>query len=439
MTLRRLISLVLVAASLAASCSSDNTTIGDTTIGGSGIGDTTTTTIGNTTVDSSATVDQPIATAPAATAAASTETAGEPWQVAPDGDAFYTPPDDLADRAVGTVIWAQPTSPIDGAVVSKILYVSESLAGERIAVSAMIAVPTASAPATGWPIVTWAHGTTGSADECAPSTSGTLSIPSPEVLAEAGYIVVATDYEGLGTPGLHPYLVADSEARSVLDAARAATTAPGASSTVFTWGWSQGGQASIRAGELAPTYAAELDVVGAVGFAPLAQFSRIASIGATASGLSGFWVPAIAGFAEAYPATLRVEDILSPAMVAELGLLEEGCTDRYFPEFGAVPGAPGIADPLSLPAWADVIEANDAGRAAMTMPLLVLQGTSDAVVPPSLNDLFTADACAAGSTVQYDVRAGEDHGSIVTTAFPDAIAWMTALLAGEPAPTNCQA
>ena len=436
MTSRRLTTFALVAALLAASCSSDNATSTDTTVGGTTIGDST---IGDTTIGDAGTVAQPAETVPAATAAQSTETAGEPWQAAPAGDAFYSPPGDLADRAVGTVIWAQPAAPIDGAVVSKILYVSESLAGDRIAVSAMIAVPAADAPSSGWPIVTWAHGTTGSADVCAPSVSGTLSIPTPEVLAQAGYIVVATDYEGLGTPGLHPYLVADSEARSVLDAARAATTAPGASSTVFTWGWSQGGQASIRAGEIAPTYAPELDVVGAVGFAPLAQFSRIASVGTASSGLAGFWVPAIAGFAEAYPNTLRVEDILSPAMIAELGLLETGCTDQYFPEFGAVSGAPGIADPLSLPAWADVIGANDAGRVEMKMPLLVLQGTSDGVVPPSLNDMFTADACAAGSTVLYDVRTGEDHGSIVTAAFPDTLAWMTALLAGKPAPSNCQA
>ena len=41
-------------------------------------------------------------------------------------------------------------------------------------------------------------------------------------LVDAGYVVAATDYEGLGTPGVHPYLVGESEGRSVLDAARAA-------------------------------------------------------------------------------------------------------------------------------------------------------------------------------------------------------------------------
>jgi dienelactone hydrolase len=433
----RSIPCVVALALITAACSSDDSASSSTP-------QPATTIATNTSAAPLAT--EPVATDPPATDPAPTEPAettpvssptGEPWPTAPAGDAFYEPPANLADLDPGTVIWAEPATAIDGAEVTKILYASESLAGDPIAVSAMIAVPTAVPPATGWPIITWAHGTTGSADVCAPSASGTVALPSVDLVVQAGFIVVATDYEGLGTPGLHPYLVADSEGRSVLDAARAARTAPNASSSVFTMGWSQGGQASIRAGELAPTYAPELDVVGAVAFAPVAQFSRIATIGVTASGLAGFWVPAIAGFAEAYPDTLRVEDVLSPAMIAELGVLEEGCTDVYFPEFGAVAGAPGIADPMTLPTWADVIAANDAGSAAMEMPLLVLQGTADGVVPRSLNDLFTADACGAGSTVQYDVRDGEDHATIVTTAMPDVLDWMTALLEGEPAPINC--
>lgn len=376
-------------------------------------------------------------TVPATAVPTTVVAAGEPWPTLPDGADFYTPPADLADRAVGSVIWSQPSAPIAGAAVSKILYVSESVAGEPIAVSAMIAVPTQPAPPDGWPIISWAHGTTGSADVCAPSVTDQFTVPLADQIIGAGYIAVATDYEGLGTPGLHPYLVADSEARSVLDAARAATTVPGASTTVFTWGWSQGGQASIRAGELAPSYAPDLDVRGAVGFAPLAQVSGIASFGAASSGLAGFWVPMIAGYAEAYPDTLDATDVLSPAIIDKLDLLETGCTDVYFPEFGAVSGAPGVADPMSLDAWAATLSANDAGQVEMEMPLLVVQGSADGVVPQSLNEVFTADACAAGTTVQYTVRDGADHGSIVPLSIPEVLSWMTTVLAGTTAPSNC--
>ena len=85
-------------------------------------------------------------------------------------------------------------------------------------------------------VVTWAAGRAGLADLCAPSkqpdiASGTSGagigypralIPMLQTFLDAGYVVAATDYEGLGTPGLHPLLVGESEGRGVLDAARAA-------------------------------------------------------------------------------------------------------------------------------------------------------------------------------------------------------------------------
>ena len=77
-------------------------------------------------------------------------------------------------------------------------------------------------------MITYAHGTTGSADTCAPTRgydAGTLvsyAYPLLKRWLKAGYAVVRTDYEGLGTPGVHAYLVGQSEGRSVLDAVRAA-------------------------------------------------------------------------------------------------------------------------------------------------------------------------------------------------------------------------
>ena len=118
----------------------------------------------------------------------------------------------------------------------------------------------ASAPAGGTnrprPVVTWAHGTTGVADRCAlsqlPDRSRAAAVRR-RPRAGAGYVVAATDYEGLGTEGVHPYLVGQSEGRGVLDAARAARDlrAAGAGKQVLVLGHSQGGQAALFAGELA--------------------------------------------------------------------------------------------------------------------------------------------------------------------------------------------
>jgi dipeptidyl aminopeptidase/acylaminoacyl peptidase len=121
-------------------------------------------------------------------------------------------------------------------------------------------------------VASWAHGTSGLADTCAPSKDpGVVSgTPYLRELLDAGFAVVATDYEGLGTPGLHPYLVGESEGRSVLDAARAAAALPdaGASSNVIVYGHSQGGHAVLFAGELAPSYAPDLNLLGVAAGAP---------------------------------------------------------------------------------------------------------------------------------------------------------------------------
>ena len=91
----------------------------------------------------------------------------------------------------------------------------------------------------------------------------------PDMLAQ-GYVVVATDYPGLGTPGIHPYLIGISEARAVLDSVRAARALPntGASNRFAVWGHSQGGHAALYTGELAASYAPELKLVGIAAAAP---------------------------------------------------------------------------------------------------------------------------------------------------------------------------
>ena len=91
-------------------------------------------------------------------------------------------------------------------------------------------------------------------------------------------IVVATDYQGLGTPGIHPYLVGQSEAQGVLDAARAARNLEGraASNTVVVIGYSQGGQAALFAGQIAQSYAPELYLAGVVAIGPVTSVTELA-------------------------------------------------------------------------------------------------------------------------------------------------------------------
>jgi hypothetical protein len=181
---------------------------------------------------------------------------------APDGSAFYVPPRPLPDGQHGDVIWSRAlTGPaaLEAAASNElVLYRSTAVDGTPIGVSGIVALPPGPAPAGGVPVVSWAHGTLGSADVCAPSrdTDGAAAHVYnlfPHVLLNAfiqqGWAVAMTDYEGLGTPGPHPYLLGLSEARGILDVVRAARALrPELSSVYAVVGHSQGGQAALFAG-----------------------------------------------------------------------------------------------------------------------------------------------------------------------------------------------
>ena len=154
----------------------------------------------------------------------------------------------------------------------RILYRSTDPSGRPIPVSGAIYIPNGAAPAGGRNIIAWAHPTSGVVPPCAPSLMpdvGGMMWNLPNMISQ-GYIVVATDYPGLGTDGIHPYLIGESEARSVLDSVRAARELPntGASNRFAVWGHSQGGHAALYTGEVAARYAPDLKLVGVAAAAP---------------------------------------------------------------------------------------------------------------------------------------------------------------------------
>lgn len=136
----------------------------------------------------------------------------------------------------------------------------------------------------GWPIVVWAHGTTGIADICAPSRNlldSDVKNMISQLLAQ-GYVVVAPDYEGLGEPGgaeLHPFLNVKSEAYSITDAVVAAKSYLGAKAAT-KWvavGHSQGGQAALGAAQYASR--AKLTNKGTIAVAPASNLDVILNAG----------------------------------------------------------------------------------------------------------------------------------------------------------------
>jgi alpha-beta hydrolase superfamily lysophospholipase len=359
---------------------------------------------------------------------------------APTGRAFYTPPSPLPTAAPGDLIWSAPFRSVPGAKAWKVLYHSRAVDGSDVAVSGVVVAPDDAAPADGRPVISWAHGTHGIADNCAPSRTGNMvsRLPSIGKLIAQGYVVVATDYEGLGTPGTHPYLVGESEAHGVLDIARAAQHLPGtdANSKTFVWGQSQGGQAALFAGEVAPTYAPDLDLLGVISGAPVTDAAAMFPTAATIPDTLGFAVMGMIGVAAAYP-DAKIADVLTPAALQQTKIVDKKCYEDVLAAFKKPVDQVIARNPAEVAPFPAIFAADTAGNRPTTAPMLVYQGLSDSVVYKVFTDQYVKKACALGNTVEYKTFSGKDHYEENGAAEKDVLEWMQARLGGLPAPSSC--
>ncbi|HVB94205.1 MAG TPA: alpha/beta fold hydrolase [Acidimicrobiales bacterium] len=362
-------------------------------------------------------------------------------------DPFYVPPVPLIAAPPGTVIRSERITDAEDlpplAVAYRVLYHSESITGADIAVSGTVVIPGQPSPAGGYPIATWAHATDGLADQCAPSLQVTPTAPYLAQLLDAGMIVAATDYEGLGPPGNHPYLVGQSEGQAVLDAARAARNLVdgAASDSVIIFGHSQGGQAALFAGQIATSYAPDLFVVGVVAAAPVSNVGNFVPDvpGNTPDPLSAYAVMALYAWSLTY-GDMPLSSVFTPSAISTTAALNHVCNDHVTDTYAGVP-----TDQIFLPGWKNSpavqthLTQNEPGLAPTSAPILVVQGTSDGLIPyASTTALVNERLCRAQhDTVEYVAFQGANHGTVVGVAEADVLQWIAARFAGQPAPDSC--
>ena len=329
----------------------------------------------------------------------------------------------------------------------RVTYISTDRNGNGIPVSGAVLTPRPqilrSHPGNAGEIVAWAHGTMGLADVCAPSRTDHLDLPDFDDYSAtvAGYLsegwtVTATDYPGLGTPGLHPYVVGDSEGRSIIDSVRAARRLdPSLSAKWVVSGHSQGGQAAVFANELADTYGAGLHLRGAVGLAPASNLDLITPALA-GTPLQGYLVMAIYGLSAANPG-VHPEAILAQPALDRAGVLETGC-------FGEVHAAYAdlTADELlvggTLPdAVVAEFATSNPGQVAGDAPVLLVQGSDDDTIPLDLTRYFHGQLCAFEQPVALAEYPGAGHVDVLAASEGDVIDYIGARFDKEPAPDDC--
>lgn len=354
---------------------------------------------------------------------------------------LYAVPDPIPDGEHGTLLRYQEITPsiIDGARTWRVMYSSESLAGDPIVVTGTILVPTAPAPAEGRTVLAVAHGTTGIADECAPSKgdNGSLALFGPAI--EKGWIVTATDYEGLGTPGRHPYLVGESEGRSVIDSVRAAGDLPDAepSDQVAIAGYSQGGHGALFAGEVAAEWAPELEVAGTFAGAPATEIDIILRA-APSLGQAGFAYMIVAGIEAAYP-DADAGLFLTDEGVDRLDAVDEGCTSAIFAAVAGVPAADLVRpEGADTEPWKTLAVENNPGRVVTEAPILIVHSETDDVVPVALSGILYARMCDEGQVVERRVLPnGGGHGAAAPEAFRQGLEWLEGQLTGAEPVDGC--
>jgi Secretory lipase len=338
----------------------------------------------------------------AATSLAAAPAMAEPTP-APADDPFYTPPSPLPDGRPGDIIRSRTSAftlqpvrktPYPDVNAWQVLYRSQAATGEAIAVSGTVLVPSKPWTGTGSrPLVSYAVGTRGIGDACAPSYTLTQGTDYEGLFIAAaldkGWAVAVTDMQGLGTPGMHTYEVGGSQGRAVLDIVRAAQRLPGTglntATPVGVWGYSQGGTSAGWAAELAGSYAPELDLKGvAAGGVP-------ADLIAVAEGLEGGAMVSLAflaavGFDAAYP-ELKLADYLNDRGRELLATSRNLCLASV-DGFSALTGTAftrfsdyTTTNPLTTRIWQRRLNENKLGSTRPSAPVLQTQGRIDQTIP----------------------------------------------------------
>jgi pimeloyl-ACP methyl ester carboxylesterase len=360
---------------------------------------------------------------------------------APGGLKFYKPPKKLPAKA-GAVVWSRT---LTGTPALKsagknllVLYRTTTATGKKTVASGTVSIPKGKAPKGGWPVISWTHATTGIADVCAPSRDSPSNPSHPDIdyvypelnaWLKQGWAVVRTDYQGLGTPGTHPYLIGAAAAHDAVDIIRAGRHLAPLSRTWVAAGHSQGGHAALFTAALGPKYAPELKLKGVASFAPASHIGTLVALAGTihspGGALSGTGALFLAG-AAAGSSTVHLGDILTARANALVPQVEQKCLSGLSKpdSWGGVAPADLLKPGADLTALNAVLAANDPSALKLKVPVLLLQGLADSSVPAIFTNQLDTSLVQNGAAVTYKTYPATDHYPLLAKAEPDALAFL---------------
>jgi pimeloyl-ACP methyl ester carboxylesterase len=361
---------------------------------------------------------------------------------------FYSPGGPAPARP-GTLMRTEPqpaeSSLAEAGQAVRILYSStDGLDGKTpIAVSGSLFLPKGDAPAGGWPLIAWAHGTVGVADVCAPSWNKRSERDTKYLnhWLSQGYAVVASDYQGLGVPGGHPYLATRPAAYSVLDSIRAVQAGdfPIARPVVLV-GQSQGGGAAFATAGHASAYAPDLDIRGTVATGTPYFTTTAAPAERDPTKVEGVfsYTLYILHLVKQANDTFDVDGLLTEKARPVFDLTRTACLGAVWDavEQNALSQAAAFTrDPMPEVAQHFPLMAYETLK--VKGPVFMGTGGKDHDVPPAGQKRLVKDACAAGSVIEHHVYPDLDHSGVVNGSLVNSTPFVKKAFAGEAIAGNC--
>jgi len=345
-----------------------------------------------------------------------------------------------------------------GAVTWWVRYRSHDIHGNSTESTGFIVAPRED-PADGAErqVMTWCHGTTGLGDAGCPSAqpdpvselrtyfeSGSQTqidygVPALQKFIDEGWVVCATDYQGLGTPGRHQYTVNRTNAIDAVAIVHAARELPIAASNRFgVMGWSQGGGAAAAVAELTDEDFAGLVPVGVAAMSPGVPISALRVPTGLGAAMTSGTVPPdghlfmnLAGIQAAFPSELSLSDVFTNVGVR---IHDENWNTQPVHHLSDILSRANLhegpvmsIDKEKLPHWLKAMTEASASRDVARCPVWVaIDSQHDgSVIPVSWQEQYISDARALGGEVTSVAYPNDDHFSLPKSCVDDARAWLT--------------
>lgn len=375
---------------------------------------------------------------------------------------------------------------IPGAEAWRVAYISSDVLDRPTIATGLVIAPKGKPPKKGRPIVAWAHGTTGTAQNCGPSqvndpaqdlneyfliggTSWTdFGVPAATDFIKQGYVLVATDYQGLGGGGKHQYNNSATQTRDIFDSIRAVGSMglSGSNKKALIYGWSQGGGAVLAAAGNAAylnkknTSFDGVELVGAVALAPMdvnavfpagIEKDQVASTKAL-QGLIEQFSSNVFNFAHAtmtlwamegtYP-ELKLTDLFTADGVAMMNAIySKKCMHAGADTMNFAVGdgykAFVLPQPTNTQAWVARMMQSSVPAEKPFTPVIIYWGSKDTTNPPIMGEIYRKQKCAMGANVTRVELPGQSHFTTPPVSQPMYTQWVKDRFDGKPAPDGCK-